>query len=234
MFQISTEETYEDGQIIFKEGSSGDWVYTVEAGAVEIYKQIGENQVVVDVLHPGDIFGELAYFAGIPRTLSARAVGSATVGVIDRTFLDKEYNKLSGDFKMLLKSLALRLEKTTENFAQPKLRRKYPRIPKVLSLSFKSSTSFARAFSGDMSAGGLFIKTPRPLAKGERFVLKLQLPDASEEIPMDCEVSWSRTETDDPVKQPPGMEIKFLEIGKEQRQKIQAELIKVGSKGQPS
>jgi uncharacterized protein (TIGR02266 family) len=233
MFQISTEETYQDGQIIFKEGSSGDWVYTVETGAVELYKQVGADKVVVGVLQPGDIFGELAYLAGIPRTVSARAIGATTVSVIDRTFLDREYNKLSGDFKMILKNLALRLERTTES-AVPELRRQYPRIPKILSLSFKSITSFARAFSGDMSAGGLFIKTPRPLAKGEQFVLKLQLPDASEEITIDCEVSWSRTETDDPVKQPPGMGIKFLEIGIEERQKLQAELIKAGIKGQPS
>lgn len=233
MFQISTEETYQDGQIIFKEGSSGDWVYIIETGAVEIYKQIEEDAVVVGVLQPGDIFGELAYFAGIPRTVSARAVGATTVSVIDRTFLDREYNKLSGDFKMLLKNLALRLEKATES-AVPKLRRQYPRIPKVLSLSFKSGTSFARAFSGDMSAGGLFIKTSKPLAKGEPFILKLQLPDASEEIAIDCEVSWSRTKTDDPVKQPPGMGIKFLEIGTEERQKLQKELTRAGVKGQSS
>ncbi len=234
MFQISTEETYEDGQIIFKEGSSGDWVYTIEAGAVELYKQVGADKVVIGILRPGDIFGELAYLAGIPRTVSARAVGATTVGVIDRTFLDREYNKLSGDFKMILKNLALRLEKATENSAQPKLRRKYPRIPKVLSLSFKSSASFARAFSGDMSASGLFIKTTKPLTKGEPFILKLQLPDASEEVQINCEVSWSRTETDDPAKQPPGMGIKFLEIGTEERQKLQKELIKTGIKGQPS
>jgi len=39
MFQTAIEEKYTDGQIIFKEGSSGDWIYVIESGAVEISKK---------------------------------------------------------------------------------------------------------------------------------------------------------------------------------------------------
>ena len=57
MFHIASEETYQDGQIIFEQGSSGDWIYTIESGAVELYKQVRAEKIVVDVLQPGDIFG---------------------------------------------------------------------------------------------------------------------------------------------------------------------------------
>jgi CRP-like cAMP-binding protein len=36
MFLIAAEETYLDGQVIYEEGSAGDWIYIVESGAVEI------------------------------------------------------------------------------------------------------------------------------------------------------------------------------------------------------
>ena len=226
MFQISSEETYQDGQIIFEEGSAGDWIYTIEDGAVELYKQVGAEKIVVGVLQPGDMLGELAYLAGIRRTVSARAVGATTVGIIDRSFLDKEYNRLSGSFRMILKNLVLRFEKSIESTTDPRLCRKSPRITKALSLSFKSKAGFIKAFSEDISTGGMFIKTTKPLAKGEQFILKLKLPDASETLKIDCEVSWTRTETSDSIKQPPGMGIKFIEISPEDYHRLKKELIK--------
>ena len=63
MFDVSTEELFQDGQIIFEKGNAGDWIYIIESGAVELYKMAGEEKVVIDVLKPGDIFGELSYIA---------------------------------------------------------------------------------------------------------------------------------------------------------------------------
>jgi len=226
MLQIASEETYQDGQIIFEEGSAGDWIYTVESGAVELYKQVGTEKIVVSVLQPGDMFGELAYLAGIRRTVSTRAVGVTTVGIIDRSFLDKEYNQLSGGFRTILKNLVLRFEKVMESTTDPRLRRKSPRIPKVLTLSFKSKAGFIKAFSENISTGGMFIKTTKPLIIGESFILKLKLLDASVTLKIDCEVSWNQTETSDPVKQPLGMGIKFIEISPEDRHRLKKELIK--------
>ena len=45
MFNIASEETYQDGQVIIKEGTTGDWVYVVLSGSVEISKTVeGKNQ----------------------------------------------------------------------------------------------------------------------------------------------------------------------------------------------
>jgi CRP/FNR family transcriptional regulator, cyclic AMP receptor protein len=121
MYQIATEETFQDGQIIFDEGSSGDWVYMIDSGAVELSKKVEGTKVVIEILKPGDIFGELAFIAHVPRTATARAVGDTTVGIIDRTFLDHEYNKLSQHFQLILRTLALRLKATTEAIANCKI-----------------------------------------------------------------------------------------------------------------
>ncbi len=114
MFQIAAYEKYSDGQAIFKEGTHGDWMYVVEEGAVEISRVINGKRVLIATFKEGDIFGEVAYIAKVERSAAATAVGDTTIGVIDRDFFDKEFNKLSGNFQLILRTMALRLKKTTD------------------------------------------------------------------------------------------------------------------------
>ena len=114
MFQIAAYEKYSDGQVIFKEGTHGDWLYIVEDGAVEISRIVNNNKISITTFKEGEIFGEVAYIAKVERSATATAVGDTTVGIIDREFFDKEFNKLSGNFQLILRTLALRLKKTTD------------------------------------------------------------------------------------------------------------------------
>jgi CRP/FNR family cyclic AMP-dependent transcriptional regulator len=114
MFQTAIEEKYKDGDIIFEEGSSGDWIYVIESGAVEISKIMrGEKEVLLE-LGPGEIMGELGFITKMPRTATATAVGDTTVGIIDPISFEQEFNRLSPDFQAVLISLATRLKETTE------------------------------------------------------------------------------------------------------------------------
>ncbi|MCK4486381.1 MAG: cyclic nucleotide-binding domain-containing protein, partial [Desulfobacterales bacterium] len=61
MFDIASEETYQDGQIIIKEGSTGDWVYVILSGTVEISRTVGAKKFVIELLKPEEVFGELAF-----------------------------------------------------------------------------------------------------------------------------------------------------------------------------
>lgn len=114
MFQIATYESFHDGQVIYEEGTHGDWIYVIEEGSVEISRRIDNQKIVVVVLNQGEIFGEVSYISKVSRTATAVAIGETTVGIIDRSFFDQEYNKLSGNFHMILNTLALRLKKTTD------------------------------------------------------------------------------------------------------------------------
>ena len=114
MFQTAIEEKYKDGEIIFKEGSFGDWIYVIESGEVEISKKIDGEKVVMVVLKPGEIIGELGFITKTPRTATATAIGDTTVGIIDPIFFEQEFNKLSPGFQAVLASLATRLKKTTD------------------------------------------------------------------------------------------------------------------------
>lgn len=216
MYQIASEETYKDGQVILEEGSSGDWVYVVLSGSVEISKTIGGRKFIITALEPGEVFGELGYLGAMKRTATARAIGETTVGVIDRTFLDQEFNKLSGPFRSILVAVVKRFRNLIDRACEFSSR-KQTRVQKTLTLMFKDRKSFVKAYTDNISKGGLFIMTERPLKQGEQFLLKLQVPDLPEPIKLNCEVSWVREQTDT-EKRPPGMGIKFYKMTKKDNQ----------------
>lgn len=113
MFQIATYEEFADGQVIFAEGANGDWMYVVESGEVEISRMVNGRRIVIETLKPGDLFGEMAYIDKTPRSATATAKGTTEVGIVDRQFFDKEFDKLSNDFQQMLKTVAVRLRRTT-------------------------------------------------------------------------------------------------------------------------
>ena len=216
MYHIASEETYKDGQVILEEGSSGDWIYVVLSGSVEISKTIGGRKFIITALEPGEVFGELGYLGAMKRTATARGIGETTVGVIDRSFLDQEFNKLSGPFRSILVAVVKRFRNLIDRACEFSSR-KEARVQKTLSLTFKDRKSFVKAYTDNISKGGLFIMTERPLKQGEQFLLKLQVPDLPEPIKLNCEVSWVREQTDT-EKRPPGMGVKFCKMTKKDNQ----------------
>ncbi len=211
VYNLAGEETYEDGQTIIKEGSPGDWVYVILSGSVEISKTVRGKKCVVEVLQSGEVFGELGFIGGIKRTATACAVGETTLGIIDRGFLEEEYNRLSGQFRGILETITRRFERILERIYDQRGRTD-PRVPKVLSLTYKDRAAFIQAYTENASNGGLFIKTEKPLRVGYQFVLKLQLPGVPNPLQIKSEVRWTRPPEKGHPDQVPGMGIQFLEI----------------------
>ncbi|MDY6843557.1 MAG: TIGR02266 family protein [Thermodesulfobacteriota bacterium] len=216
---IASKETYHDGQIIIKEGSSGDWVYVVLSGTVEISKMVGGKKFVLELLQPGEVFGELAFLGGVKRTATARAIGETTVGVYDRAFLDQEFNKLYSDFRVILISVAERLKRMIDRATEFSTR-KETRVLVTLPLRYKSNKTFINAYAGNLSSEGLFIMTDNPLKQGEQFFLELQLPDLLDPIEAECEVMWARKKMDKKHDYPTGMGVKFIGMTKNNQQML--------------
>ena len=215
MFLLANEESFSDGQIIFTENSPGDWVYIIISGKVEIYRSIGGKKYILGHLKTGDVFGEMAFLGNTKRTASAAAIGETVVATIDRDTLDDEFNKLSSDFRLILKTLVTRFTAMNVRVSDITTRTDN-RAKKTLSLSYKDQESFVSAYTSNIGKGGLFIKTPNPLPEGESFILKLKLPGLVEALKINCEVIWvnkDESRTDMPV----GMGLKFVDMDKNER-----------------
>ena len=62
--------SFEAGQTIFREGDVADAMYVVAHGSVDI---VIADATVIAVRHPGEEFGEMAFFDGGRRSATARA-----------------------------------------------------------------------------------------------------------------------------------------------------------------
>jgi len=113
-YNIASEQKYGDGEIIFEEGKSGDWVCVVLSGSVEVSRKVRGKKVILGILKQGEIFGELALIGAVKRTATVCAIGETTIGIIDRAFLDYELNKMSSDLRAIVVAAAQRFIKVID------------------------------------------------------------------------------------------------------------------------
>ncbi|MBF0612550.1 MAG: mechanosensitive ion channel family protein [Magnetococcales bacterium] len=66
---------YLAGDVITRQGNQAQWLYILESGQVEIYREVSDTQrVVMNTLGPGSIFGEMSLMTGEPRMATVRAL----------------------------------------------------------------------------------------------------------------------------------------------------------------
>jgi CRP/FNR family cyclic AMP-dependent transcriptional regulator len=83
---LATRRTYAKGAVIFSQGDAGDALYGVASGRVRISATAARGrEVFLNIMEPGDSFGEIAVMDGLPRTAGARAMERSTLIVISRT-----------------------------------------------------------------------------------------------------------------------------------------------------
>lgn len=79
---------YQDGEIIVRQGATGDSMYVIQGGRVEVlqHSDCGKEQHLA-YLERGDFFGEMAVFEKETRSATVRASGEARILKIDKRTL---------------------------------------------------------------------------------------------------------------------------------------------------
>ena len=101
-------------------------------------------------------------------------------------------------------------------------RRREARAPIELKVEYKRLNTFFYDYTKNISKGGTFIKTDKPLGVGTVFVFKLMIPNQQEPVALRGEVRWVVKEGEPLPPQvsgphEPGMGIKFVYDSPEQR-----------------
>lgn len=142
---------YQPGDVLFREGESGDVMFVIQSGAVRITKEIGGEDKVLAVLGPGEFLGEMAILNGKPRTATATVIEATRCLVIDAKTLESMVARNAEIALRLIKKLAKRLD-SADTLVEILMHRD-PKARVMLALS-----RHADAF-GEPTAGGIRIRT---------------------------------------------------------------------------
>jgi len=78
--------TFARGEVIFRKGDPGDSLLAVIFGKIRISTLSADGQeIVLNVLGPGDVFGEIAFLDGKARTAEASALEDTGLLVLERS-----------------------------------------------------------------------------------------------------------------------------------------------------
>jgi potassium-dependent mechanosensitive channel len=96
---------FRQGQVICKEGETGDCFYILLKGSVEVISEKLSQEIAV--IEAGGFFGEISLFTGMPRSTTVQALNDVTLFVVDRRAL-----------KMLLENHQELAEEIAQSLAQ--------------------------------------------------------------------------------------------------------------------
>lgn len=96
--------TFKEDEIIFCEYEPGDTFYLIQKGRVKIVKIIGNIEKIIDILKPGEFFGEMALLENAPRSASIIALENCKLLELNRSNFEV---LMTGNPQMAIKLLSL-------------------------------------------------------------------------------------------------------------------------------
>ena len=118
--------TFQPGDVIFREGDDAKGeAFMVHLGRVEIRKQIGGEERLLNTLAKGELLGHLALFRNAPRSATAIAADAVTLMVIPANRLDHLVRANPALALALIRDLATRMLA-----AEDRLREVEDKLPK--------------------------------------------------------------------------------------------------------
>lgn len=114
----SLGKLYEDGETIFRQGETGDCMYVIQQGEVEVIAEADGRELKLRTLGPNDFFGEMALFDKAKRTATIRAKAGARILTIDKkSFLGGIHEDPSLAFRVV-QTMSHRIRDLTERLAR--------------------------------------------------------------------------------------------------------------------
>ncbi|MEE8263361.1 MAG: cyclic nucleotide-binding domain-containing protein [Gammaproteobacteria bacterium] len=126
-------KTYPKNSVIINEGDRTDSMYVIMSGRVKIVlTDENQKEVIIDIQHAGDYFGELALLDEAPRSASVKTMENSTFLIISKHQLQKCLREHPEIGIGLIRGLAQRLRATTGNVKSLALLDVYGRIARTL------------------------------------------------------------------------------------------------------
>ena len=155
---VSRVRTYARNDVIFDEGATPDFFYTIARGRVKVCKSTPAGKdVILEVFGVGDPFGAVAVYEGRPFPASALALEDTVCVLVPRDEFFKLLEQHPSLVRGLLLGLTHRLIELTNRMAELSGGRVEPRVARLF---LKLADDRGRS-----DRGGIFI--PLPLSRQE-------------------------------------------------------------------
>lgn len=110
--------SFQDGQVIFKEGEPGDHAYVVDNGLVEISKDAHGEKVILGTIGDGGMFGEMALIDNAPRMATATAKGDVDCLIVSKRELQKNLEGANPFLILLVHMLIKNIRSVSDNYVE--------------------------------------------------------------------------------------------------------------------
>ncbi len=166
-----TEEstrTYQKNRMIFSESQSGSDMFVIQVGQVRISKVINGNEVVLAVLKPGDMFGEMALLENKPRSASAIAHEDCKLIVLNKNNFDMMVTTQPQLISRLTTTLAERLWASYRQLDNACLVNSVHKMIDMLALQAEKAKISSGPFQPDITVDDLANMCSIPLEQHEK------------------------------------------------------------------
>ncbi|TVQ96190.1 MAG: histidine kinase [Spirochaetaceae bacterium] len=118
------EDRFSAGDIVFREGATGDRFYIVTGGEVEVWKDYDrETRDLLAVHGQGHLFGEMALVDDLPRSATVRARSDTSVLFLSREDFTEVVRTEASVALSILKSLSAMVRSSNDSFVASLARR---------------------------------------------------------------------------------------------------------------
>ena len=105
------------GEILIKEGDEGRSLFILRTGSVKVFKTYLGRKLMLGILGPGEVFGELSFFDGHDRVASVQAIENGEAIEVDANKVQADLDSLPPWMKGVLKTVIGRLRETDSMLA---------------------------------------------------------------------------------------------------------------------
>lgn len=106
--------TFQQGEVIFRQGDPATEAYLIEEGSVRLIKKVRGEGRSLSVLKPGDLFGESALIPDAPRPSTAIALTPGVARVLDPRILPRLLARDPSGAANMVGQLVLRLQEAED------------------------------------------------------------------------------------------------------------------------
>lgn len=107
-------QLYSSGKVIIKQGTTGNCLYVIQEGRVEVINETPEGEVKIAELGETEFFGEMGLFENDVRSCTVRALGEARVLTVDKRNFYKSIHRDSSLAYRLLEKMSNRLREANK------------------------------------------------------------------------------------------------------------------------